>query len=483
MSRFIVLALTSLIAALLLPHVTQAQQADPDVDPDAPPDYRVNIFNYEYAEATGEIIINYGIYNKGGAGQEPATVEVFELDDPDTPVQVDTIDPLGPAGDSLDNARLPLPVSRFEPGSQQVLRILVMVPGEGPLTMLDNELTISIAIPDYDPATLPQPQTEPAASGIEIPLLGLWVELGDPDEFTVTAAVILVVVLLLIITILVLRILLRRPPAFGNWQPPYATMPPLDPNSTYGIRQAWQPHAQNNVVPTPCYAGSVHARKMLLGMDGDYLSGWRIGAVRMTQYDMYGRVARSQVLANTAQVRRLSRLARKAPKMEPDRLARRVRPMARHLAKQFRKKLNSRNAMLPIALDVRLLGTHGEVRIVFELYECQSGQPVKLDSWEPEMTVLGKTIYESYTFTIFGQSGGEQLKDFRKRLPADIERVLVDMLRTGTTTTERRSPPPDTLSGTQPVQAQSAEQAAPDQSGVDTAAGMEPVDHDADTQH
>ena len=482
MSRFIALALTSLIAALLLPGLAQAQQADPDVDPTAPPDYRLNIFNYEYAEAEGEIIINYGIYNKGGAAQEPSIVEVFELADPNTPIQTDELPPLGPAGDSIDNARLRLPINRFDPGSQQVLRILVTVPEEDPLTMLDNELAISITIPDYDPATLPQQQTN-STNGIDIPLLGLTLDVGDPDEFAVTASIVVVVVLSLIITILVLRILFRRPPTFGNWQPPYATMPPLDPNSTYGIRQAWQPHAQNNVVPTPCYAGTVHARKVLLGMDGDYLSGWRISAVRMTQYDMYGRVARSQVLAPGGQVRRLSRLARKGSKIEADKLARRVRPVARNLAKQFRNKLNPRNAMLPLALDVRLLGTHGEVRIVFELYECRSGQPVKLDSWEPEMTVLGKTIYESYTFTIFGQAGGEQLKDFRKRLSDDIERVLVDMLRTGAATTERRSPSPETLSGTQPVQAQQPEDQPSPDNNKNATPEPNPAEYDADTQH
>lgn len=479
MSRFIVLLLSGLMVALL-PSFALAQQADPD--PTAAPDYRVNIFNYEYAEADGEIIINYGVYNKGGPALEPSIVEIFELDDPNTPIQVDELPPLRASGDSIDNARLRLPVARFEPGSQQVLRILVTVPGEDPLTMLDNELTISITIPDYDPATLPQ-QTAPDSDtgGFEIPLLGI-VRLPNfdfSDDQAVTIGVVSIVVLSLLITILLLRILLRRPPAFGNWQPPYATMPPLDPHSTYGIRQAWQPHAQNNVVPTPCYTGTVHARKVLLGMDGDYLSGWRVGAVRMTQYDMYGRVARSQVLAPAGKVRRLARLARKAHKMDADKLARSVRPVARNLARQFRKKLNPRNAMLPIALDVRLLGTHGEVRIVFELHECRSGQPVKLDSWEPEMTVLGKTIYESYTFTIFGQAGGEGLKDFRKRLPDDIERVLVDMLRTGTATTERRSPPPDTLSGTQPVQ--SGDPAPATETGE--AVAPAPGDHEADTQH
>jgi len=80
---------------------------------------------------------------------------------------------------------------------------------------------------------------------------------------------------------MIIRLLLRRPPTFGNWQPPYATMPPLDPNSTYGRRQMWQQHAANNIVPSPCAMGSIHARKLLLGMDAEYLSGWKVIALRL----------------------------------------------------------------------------------------------------------------------------------------------------------------------------------------------------------
>ena len=78
-----------------------------------------------------------------------------------------------------------------------------------------------------------------------------------------------------------------------------------------------------------------------------------------------------------------------------------------------------------------LQGAHGEVRILFELYECFNGQPRLLDYWEPEMTVMGKRIYESYTYTLPGQAGGETYNAFRKRLPKEIEYALVDFVRVG----------------------------------------------------
>jgi hypothetical protein len=231
---------------------------------------------------------------------------------------------------------------------------------------------------------------------------------------------------------LVLQVILPRPieksKAFTNWQPPYATMPPMDPNSVYGRRQAWQQHAQNNTLPSPCREGVVSARKVLLGMDGYYLSGWKVSGVRITQYDMYGRVARSQVLANPSQAARLNRIAQRASTWDPEKISRRVRPVARRMASQFRKKVSKRSAALAIALDTRLIGRHGEVRIVFELYQCQRSQLAQIDHWEPEMIVLGKAINESYTFTIYGQTGGETYNEFRRRLADDINRVLSEML-------------------------------------------------------
>jgi hypothetical protein len=444
-----IIFLCLIILSLLLTAPSLAQQED------TPPDYQVRLPGYQYSEDSEEIIVTFAVYNKAGPADREATAELVDLST-GTVIGSTTIRPLGGGGD-LVGASIAFPVRTFPPDSNQALQIEVgigEIEAEDSATILDNYAGISVIIPAYEPVEIaPETESPPVFDGtvITIPLLDVTIDLADPDQLIIIAAIAIVILALLLIILLMARILFRRSPAFGNWQPPYATMPPLDPNTTYGRRQLWQQHAQNNVVPLPCKLGSIHARKVLLGMDGRYLSGWRITAVRMTQYDMYGRVSRSQVLASAGAVRRLDRLMNKAADLDPQRLGRKVRPVARELAKRFRSKVNKRSAMLPIALDVRFQGTHGEVRILFELYECQQGQPQQLDYWEPEMTVLGKTIYESYTFTVYGQSGGESFRDFRKRLSEDLERVLVGMLRFPITTSTQSSPSAESLTSTQPV--------------------------------
>jgi hypothetical protein len=237
------------------------------------------------------------------------------------------------------------------------------------------------------------------------------------------------VLILLLLILPIWRLLFRKTPQFGNFQPPYANMLPVDPNTTVGRRQQWQQHAQNGSLPQPCIDGNTLARKLLIGVDGDNFAGWRVKAIRMSQYDMYGRVARTQALASGKSVKRLDWAVRKSGSLDAERVARRVRPVAKALVKEFQKRLNQRNSMLPIALDIRLQGTHGDVRIVFDLYQCQYAQWQRLDGWEPEMTVVGKTIYESYTYNLHGLGPGETMKDFRRRLTDNLTAVLTEMVK------------------------------------------------------
>src|SRR5690606_27560471 len=132
-----------------------------------------------------------------------------------------------------------------------------------------------------------------------------------------------------------------------------------------------------------------------------------------------------QILAPGRIVKRLERLAHKNKPQDLQRREKQVRPLAKKLANQIKPRLNKRNAMLPIAFDVRFQGAHGEVRIVFELFQCRQGGWQQIDQWEPEMTVVSKTIYDSFTYTLYGQMGGENLKEFRQRLQQDLVRVLV----------------------------------------------------------
>ena len=431
--------LTALLLTLVLFATTIWSQENQQ-----PPNYQIPLRNYRVAG--DEIIVEFAVYNQGGPATQAATLRLENISTRETIVtEADLIPPLQ-TGQTAPDLTLSFPVTTFDPGTSVIVGFVLQdASGNTTAFGVSDFAGLLIEIPDYANDTPTMTPVPDEGNIIMLPLLETEVDLDDPQQVAMLAGIVVSGLLMIAMLILLVRVLLQRSPTFGNWQPPYATMPPLDPNSTYGRRQSWQPHAQNNFIPQPCQPGTIHARKVLLGMDGSYLSGWRITAVRMTQYDMYGRVSRSQVLASGRTVKRLDRITRKSGTLDNATISKRIRPAASAIARRFRKKINQRSAMLPIALDVRLQGTHGEVRIVFELYECQNSYPVRLDQWEPEMTVLGKTIHESYTYTIFGQNSGESYKAFRRRLKDDVEQVLVGLVRTGSSTSDRPAPASDTL--------------------------------------
>lgn len=384
-----------------------------------------------------DIIITYTVLNRGAPARSATRAELMDFHTQALLASQD-IQALG-SGESA-RYELPLPRAQFPPGT--TLNAVLTVGG---MTTVDNTVAVIVEIPQTQ--TQPQPQPSPTTVSpapeaeseegfgdwwddvvLELPL-GVTLDLSERKDRFVLSGLLVTGLVIVLLVWAILRVLFRKKPSFGNWQPPYASMPPLDPNSTPGRRQAWQQHAHNNILWIPCLPGVIIPRKVLLGADARYLSGWHILSVRATQYDMYGRVSRTQVLASGKHVHRLDSLAQKCGTMDDKKLAKRVRPVAHALANGLKKRINRRSAMLAIALDVRFKGIHGEVRIVFELYECQNGQPRLLDHWEPEMIVMSKTIYESYTFTVHGQHNDETYRAFRKRLQQDIERVLVNLLR------------------------------------------------------
>lgn len=261
-----------------------------------------------------------------------------------------------------------------------------------------------------------------------LPQLNLGLNLSDPLTAVLFGAFAMLLALLLYLLYRAYRLLFVRPPEFGNWQPPYSLMPHIDPYSSAGIRQGWQMHAQNNVITAPPVQNSAHVIKLLTGVDGAYLSGWHVKALRLSQYDQYGRVARSQTLADARSVKRLERLMRRRDKFTTAKAEAYLRPMARRWVRDFMRHISKRGAMLPIALDVRFSAKHGEVNILFDLYTARDGRWSLVDRWQPDMMVLGRSIHEAYTYSLFGQTGGESLREFRARLVVDICRWLVVML-------------------------------------------------------
>lgn len=251
----------------------------------------------------------------------------------------------------------------------------------------------------------------------------------NPFHIAATALVIGIALVTLWVLIVLIRLIFGKPEqVFSMWQPPYASMPMIDPNSDAGRRQLWQPHAQNDLVANPCVDGAYHIRKLLVGTDNGALSGWRVTALRISQYDMYGRVARSQFIAPNKFARQLDGVARRAGKLDQAKALKRVKPLARALAGQFLKRVTNKSARLPLAFDIRFNGRHGEVRILFELYGCGGGMYQLVDAWEPEMTVRKGAISENFTYTVFGQRPDETLRQFKRRLPDELARLLADML-------------------------------------------------------
>lgn len=411
-----------ILFCLLLPLASMAQTA---------PDYQIYLPNSRYE--AGQVIVNFSVYNRGTSSDNPATAEIYDPVQSVLLVAESGIIPPLDTG-SVEPIEIAFNIPAYQAGSTIQLEIVVARPEiEAGIfrPMPANRTTISLEIPLPTPTPVvtmtPVPLEERVI--LQIPNADYYFDLGTRDELIVIVAIGIVAGIIGVILVMIVRALFFQPPQFGNWLPPYANMPTLDPNTIYGRRQQWQSYATNQILPPTNRQGAIVARKILTGMDQVYLSGWQIKALRMTQYDMYGRVARSQVLARIKDVKRLDRLIEQSVKMDHVKIKKRVRPVAKYMANQFLKKITRKSAMLAVALDIRLVGRHGEVRILFELYDYPNGKPNRLDTWEPEMSVIGKKIYESYTFTLFGQQGGESYRDFRKRLTHDIEHLLADFYR------------------------------------------------------
>ncbi len=414
--------LYTMCVILLFSGMASAQSAQP-------PSYVINLINRAISEDNALVVAEFGVTNTGGDAAQEATVELAAIDVDGTRVVANTAIRALEGNSDREIMSLTAPVTLFPPGNIQQFRLQLRG-----ADIAHQAQTFSIQIPvyaaeAYNPAAAPETGAEPTSPNtFTIPFAEVTVDLNRPDHIALMVGIAGAGLVVLWLLSVLARLIFRRPAPFGTWQPPYATLPPLDPNTTYGRRQLWQQHAQNNAIMAPCVPGGLHATKTLMGMDGRHLSGWRILSVRMSQYDMYGRVARTQILAAPGIIRRLNRAAGKSGQLERARLQRRLRPVGKRLARQIAGKINSRTAMLPVALDVRFRGLHGEVMIVFQVFQCHHGYWQLIDSWQPEMMIASKTIYDTYTYSIFGQSGGESLREFRRRLPDELTHLLTELV-------------------------------------------------------
>jgi hypothetical protein len=396
------------------------------------PDYVIENLRSAFSEEGTQIVVEFEVHNVGDEADDTAIVSLIVVESGQL-INSFSLRPL--RADEFVTLRFTFDANAFSSGSSQTLQASVELSQESADARANNTALICVTFTAGTTGV-----TGRCVSISEDPIGAVLRQLNiDPNNQEQVLRLVGVgaaVLLLLMIVWITVRAAAQKTPSFGTGRPPYATMGAADVNTVWGRRQLWQQHAQNDGMPSGCAEGSVHARKLLLGVDNLYLAGWRITALRVSQYDAYGRVAHSTVLASDSMVKRLNRAARASASLaknaklrneqKKQRLSNQVRPIARGLAGKLQRKLNSRSAMLPIALDLRFEGTHGEVRIVFELFQCQYGVWKQIDGWEPEMMVTGKTIYETYTFTIFGQLTSESFQDFKRRLPDDVTRFLVD---------------------------------------------------------
>lgn len=430
-----------LIFLLIAPQVSLYAQETPD--------YTILDIENTLSDNQLELTLIVTIQNIGAAATTSTDVIIRLSGDSNTELSRQIMPPLA-AGIS-DIIVATLAVDDFPEGGTQTIEILVGLDGlepENSPTLANNVRQITIGVDEnitlFDVA------------GENFVIFGYIFSREDGALYL--ADFVSVIILVWLISVLI-RLLFRRPPRFGTWQPPYGMMPMYDQNTVEGRRQAWQTHAQHSLLLAAPNDGNLHPVKMLVGTDGGNLQNWKITGIRLSQYDTYGRIARSQAIADKKWVKRFNHVLKKRFGQNEGKVQKMLRPIASGLVKQFRKKVSKKNGFLPIALDIRMQGKHGEVRIVFELYQCQGRAWYRLDQWEPTMMVVAQTMQENFTFTIHGRLNDEKMKEFFDRLRDDIIWLLLEMVRVEEMVQQPQAQEkpremfnvPDTLSGMQPI--------------------------------
>lgn len=395
------------------------------------PDYAITNVRIPRLSEEGDVIVAFDVVNNGSAASVNATVRMVNKA---TGQQVATeiVRPLL-AGDGI-HVTLNFPADMLPEDETQTMLVSVGIDEVEPSTgnIANNMVNVDLpALADIQPQAeaTPEPDATSPESQI-VDIVGFEFNTADPVHVAALIGITGALLIMLLLLVVILRLLFRRQPRFQVLPPPYANVPPQPPSSNSGRRQGWQFHAQNDLPPpTPANEGATHIRKLLIGMNGAALENWNITGLRLSQYDQYGRVSRSEVIAKSGVARKLTKIAARAGESPDEQIERRVRSLAGPLARQFARKIDKRNAMLPVALDLSFQGVHGEVRILFELFYMEQGRWKKVDSWEPEMTVMGKTIHEAITYSLSGLHSGEVFKTFPSRLQEDMTRVLCDMLK------------------------------------------------------
>ena len=434
-------------------------------------DYAITDIQQSVTPDQSLFTIEVTIENRGELVDAPADINVVWVAGGGRVVATQSIDPIA-SGDAV-TARFTFNTSDFPGGAVQVFRVEVGIDQyevAGSALARNNTIATSVQIPESggsnseafsngfanpsavsevvtsqqnpdDEATgeTSEPTTDTNPNEFLIPGLDLPVVIGDESvtigdsvipfaQLLLGGVIVVLAVIVLLATIMMLRAVLRSKPTMHSWKQPY-TILAVDPDSATGRRQVWQQLSQNNSILVGCSEGVIHPVKQLVGTHETDIAAWTLSGLRLSQYDMYGRVARSQVIADKGLLKRMNRIVRKRAKSTPIVLRRRLQRQVNPLLKKFGKKLSKKNAMLPVAMDMRFLGLHGEVHIIFELYQCQQGEWHCIDSWSPNLNVNPGTVEENFTYTLHGMQHDEKLRQYKKRLANDITLLLSDVFR------------------------------------------------------
>jgi hypothetical protein len=384
------------------------------------PEYQVRNIRTASNAAPDSVQIAFEIENAGADATAQGTVSLV-LAATGAVIATQPIPPLVAGGQQA--YQFDVPTVGYQPGQRVSFGVQIEVPGIPPLTGGGYDGQTGVVIPARADTTGGSSDT---STGERATILGL-----EPVVVIVGALIAFGVLLIMLwVLSLIARALFTPPPIFGAWQPPYVANPMIDPNSIAGRRQLWQQHAQSDALTLPCGINSYMVRKLPIGLDDKKLSGWHVTGVRVSQYDMYGRVDRSETLIESNIVKGLDRAVQKTMDAAPDpkQLDRAARPIASKMVKAFLRRAGRRNLMLPIALDIRLTGKVNEVDVLFELHRCAGQAWEMVDRWQTDVYPVKDQVLENFTYTLFGQQSGEAFGAFRARLRDDLTRLLTGML-------------------------------------------------------
>ncbi|MCB9461218.1 MAG: hypothetical protein H6670_16315 [Anaerolineaceae bacterium] len=424
-----------------------------------PRDYAITSVGYSFNEDDNTFFLEVTVTNNGGDAVESTTIEVLSLD----PAREGEVLAEQDLVAIVAGGQLPITIEfsmlDFAPGSVQPLSIHVGIDEyelNGSSLAQNNTQNISVPIPEYVVPDAPLGERIFSQNAD-----GSYVVLGnrlEPDELLLAVLAVVGVFIMLWLLSIILRLIFRRPPRMERWDPPYGHVPPLDPNSLDGRRYEWQRYAMNGGLYVPPQEGAYHAIKLLLGEEDNNLGNWSFSGLRLSQYDQYGMVNSTNTVASRKLVKKLTRITRRSDALAPDQMEKRLRPIARQMVRAFRKNISKKTFFLPVEVDMRFVGKHGEIKILFELYQLRQGGWYRLDQWEPEMQVIGQDIHESYRYTIHGRVSGEKVGDFYKRLETDLLLLLTETIHNPIIAQRAQPKPlpvrekaPDTISGLTPV--------------------------------